>query len=67
VIDPASLAIAKDNGTWSAYVDVNKDDLSTAPKFDYSKLEKVTRALRVGARYAEIRRAPDLCHDISSP
>ena len=40
VIDPASLALANDNGTWKAYVDTNKDDLSKAPKFDYSKLKK---------------------------
>jgi hypothetical protein len=40
VIDPASLAIANDNGTWKAYVDTNKDDLSKAPKFDYAKLKK---------------------------
>lgn len=40
VIDPASLALADDNGTWKAYVDTNKDDLSKAPKFDYSKLKK---------------------------
>ncbi len=40
VIDPASLALADDNGTWKAYVDTNKDDLSAAPKFDYDKLKK---------------------------
>jgi hypothetical protein len=40
VIDPASLAIAEDNGTWKAYVDTNKEDLSAAPKFDYDKLKK---------------------------
>jgi len=40
VIDPASLALADDKGTWKAYVDTNKDDLSKAPKFDYSKLKK---------------------------
>lgn len=40
VIDPASLALHNDNGTWKAYVDVNKDDLSKAPKFDYSKFKK---------------------------
>ncbi|MBW9114843.1 PRC-barrel domain-containing protein [Rhizobium cauense] len=39
VIDPASLALADDNGTWKAYVDTNKDDLSKAPKFDYSRLK----------------------------
>ncbi|KQX48195.1 photosystem reaction center subunit H [Ensifer sp. Root954] len=40
VIDPASIALANDNGTWKAYVDTNKDDLSKAPKFDYGKLKK---------------------------
>ncbi|WP_312366183.1 PRC-barrel domain-containing protein [Ensifer sp.] len=40
VIDPASFALANDDGTWKAYVDTNKDDLSKAPKFDYSKLKK---------------------------
>lgn len=40
VIDPASLALADDNGTWKAFVDTTKDDLSNAPKFDYSKLTK---------------------------
>lgn len=40
VIDPASIALADDNGTWKAYVDTNKDDLSKAPKFDYDKMKK---------------------------
>lgn len=40
VIDPASMALADDNGTWKAYVDTNKDSLSAAPKFDYDKLKK---------------------------
>lgn len=40
VIDPASLALADEDGTWKAYVDTNKDDLSKAPKFDYDKLKK---------------------------
>jgi hypothetical protein len=40
VIDPASMALHNDNGTWKAYVDTTKDDLSKAPKFDYSKLKK---------------------------
>lgn len=40
VIDPASLALANDNGTWKAYVDTSKDNLSKAPKFDYSKMKK---------------------------
>lgn len=40
VIDPASMALADDNGTWKAYVDTNKDDLSKAPTFDYDELKK---------------------------
>lgn len=40
VIDPASMALADDNGTWKAYVDTNKDSLSAAQKFDYDKLKK---------------------------
>lgn len=40
VIDPASLALANENGTWKAYVDTNKDDLSKAPKLDYDKIKK---------------------------
>lgn len=39
-IDPASMALADDNGTWKAYVDTSKDDLSKAPKLDYDKLKK---------------------------
>lgn len=40
VIDPASMALGDDNGTWKAYVDTNKDSLSAAPKLDYDKLKK---------------------------
>ncbi|WP_158665150.1 hypothetical protein [Ensifer adhaerens] len=40
VIDPASLALANENGVWKAYEDTNKDDLSKAPQFDYAKLKK---------------------------
>ncbi|MGV1757095.1 PRC-barrel domain-containing protein [Rhizobium sp. A22-96] len=40
VIDPASIALANENGTWKAYVDTTKDDLSKAPKLDYSKIMK---------------------------
>jgi len=40
VLDPASIALADDNGTWKAYVDTTKDDLSNAPKLDYSKMKK---------------------------
>ncbi|QND44471.1 PRC-barrel domain containing protein (plasmid) [Rhizobium lusitanum] len=40
VLDPSSVALAQDNGTWKAYVDTSKDDLTKAPKLDYSKLKK---------------------------
>jgi sporulation protein YlmC with PRC-barrel domain len=40
VLDPSSIALAQDNGTWKAYVDTSKEDLSKAPKLDYSKLKK---------------------------
>ncbi|HEY0120312.1 MAG TPA: PRC-barrel domain-containing protein [Rhizobium sp.] len=40
VLDPSSIALAEDDGTWKAYVDTSKDDLSKAPKLDYSKLKK---------------------------
>lgn len=39
-IDPASIALANENGSWKAYVDTTKDDLSKAPKLDYSKMMK---------------------------
>jgi len=40
VLDPSSVALADDNGTWKAYVDTSKEDLSKAPKLDYSKFKK---------------------------
>lgn len=40
VLDPASVALNNDNGTWKAYVDTTKDDLSKAPKLDYDKFKK---------------------------
>jgi hypothetical protein len=40
VIDPASIALADQDGTWKGFVDTTKDDLSNAPKLDYSKLKK---------------------------
>ena len=40
VLDPASIALAEEDGTWKAYVDTTKDDLTKAPKLDYSKLKK---------------------------
>jgi len=40
VLDPASVALNNDNGTWKAYVDTTKDALSKAPKLDYDKFKK---------------------------
>lgn len=40
VLDPASVALAEVDGTWKAFVDTTKDDLSNAPKLDYSKMKK---------------------------
>ena len=39
VLDPSSVALAQDDGTWKAYVDTSKEDLSKAPKLDYAKLK----------------------------
>lgn len=36
-VDPSSVAIHNDNGTWAVYVDTDKDTLKNAPKFEYSK------------------------------
>jgi hypothetical protein len=40
VLDPASVALNAQDGTWKAFVDTSKDDLSKAPKLDYSKFKK---------------------------
>jgi hypothetical protein len=40
VLDPASIALGEQDGTWKAFVDTSKDDLSKAPKLDYSKFKK---------------------------
>lgn len=40
VLDPASVSLSNDEGTWKAHVDTTKDDLSNAPKLDYDKLIK---------------------------
>ncbi|WP_426232335.1 PRC-barrel domain-containing protein [Pararhizobium sp. DWP3-4] len=40
VLDPASVALADVDGNWKAFVDTTKDDLSNAPKLDYSKMKK---------------------------
>lgn len=39
VLDPSSVAINNDNGTWKAYVDTTKEALEAAPKLDYDKLD----------------------------
>lgn len=39
VLDPASVAVHNDNGTWKAYVDTTKEALEAAPKLDYDKLD----------------------------
>ena len=39
VLDPASVAVHNDNGTWKAYVDTTKESLQNAPKLDYDKLD----------------------------
>ncbi len=39
VLDPTSVAINNDNGTWKAHVDTTKEALQNAPKQDYDKLD----------------------------
>lgn len=39
VLDPASVAVQNDSGTWKAYVDTTKEALEAAPKLDYDKLD----------------------------
>ncbi|KQZ95744.1 photosystem reaction center subunit H [Rhizobium sp. Root564] len=39
VLDPTSVAINNDNGTWKAHVDTTKEALQNAPKLDYDKLD----------------------------
>lgn len=40
VLDPASIALTREDGTWKAHVDTSKDDLSNAPTLDYEKIAK---------------------------
>lgn len=35
LVQPSSLAVTNDNGTWKAYINTNKDSLKNAPKFTY--------------------------------
>ena len=39
-MDPASMALADDNGTRRGHVNTSKDVLSKAPKLDEDKLKK---------------------------
>ena len=40
LVEPASIALKNDNGTWKAYLNTNKDDLKNAPTFTYKSAEK---------------------------
>jgi hypothetical protein len=35
LVEPSSLALNNDSGTWKAYIDGTKDSLKNAPKFTY--------------------------------
>jgi sporulation protein YlmC with PRC-barrel domain len=37
VLDPSTVVINQQNGSWRAFVDTNKDTLKNAPKFQYTK------------------------------
>jgi sporulation protein YlmC with PRC-barrel domain len=37
VLDPSTVVLSKKDNTWKAFVDTSKDNLKSAPKFDYSK------------------------------
>ena len=37
LIDPSTIVVNNDNGTWKAFVDTSKDTLKSAPKFTYAK------------------------------
>jgi sporulation protein YlmC with PRC-barrel domain len=37
VLDPSTIVLSKKDSTWKAFVDTTKDNLKSAPKFDYSK------------------------------
>jgi sporulation protein YlmC with PRC-barrel domain len=40
LVEPSSLALNNDNGTWKAYIDTSKDALKNAPKFTYKAVDK---------------------------
>lgn len=37
LVDPASIALQNDNGTWKAHINTSKEDLKSAPKFTYNE------------------------------
>lgn len=44
VLDPALITLADQDGKLKAFVDTSKDDLSKAPKLDYSRYKVICRA-----------------------
>ena len=36
-LDPSTLVVSENDGTWKAFVNTSKDDLKNAPKFTYNK------------------------------
>jgi len=37
LVDPASIALQNDNGSWKAHINSSKDGLNAAPKFTYNE------------------------------
>jgi sporulation protein YlmC with PRC-barrel domain len=37
VLDPSTVVLSKKDDTWKAFVDTTKDNLKSAPKYNYSK------------------------------
>jgi sporulation protein YlmC with PRC-barrel domain len=37
LIDPSTLVVAKEGNDWKAFIGASRDDLKSAPQFDYSK------------------------------
>jgi sporulation protein YlmC with PRC-barrel domain len=37
LVDPATVVVNEQNGTWKAFVDMSKDALKSAPEFKYNK------------------------------
>jgi hypothetical protein len=40
LVDPASLAVSNEDGTWKAFINTDKDSLKNAPKFTYKAANK---------------------------